>query len=220
VEDRDMHEYPADIFTEQEDLDVDTLANLGPLRPMAGLWEGAKGFDVNPFWPAPRRQDYVERIELQPIDRQSNGPQFFYGLRYHTHIVKPGETETYHDQVGYWLWEPVTGLITHTLTIPRGQVVLASGYAAPDAVRFEVSAARGSTVNGICSTPFLEEAFRTDSFRMEVTINPDGTWSYSEVTVLQVKGQAAPFQHTDRNTLTRVAPPAPNPLASEAAAAR
>jgi len=205
-----MHEYPADIFTES-DPDTNTLANLGPLKGMAGVWEGTKGFDVNPFFPAERRQVYVERIDLQPIDPQSNGPQFFYGLRYHTHIVKPGETETYHDQVGYWLWEPVTGLITHTLTIPRGQVVLAHGYATADARTFDVSAVRGSTVNGICSTPFLEEAFRTESFRIEVTINPDDTWSYFEDTVLVVKGQGE-FHHTDRNTLTRVGAPKPNPI--------
>jgi hypothetical protein len=162
-----MHDYSPDIFTENEDIDVDTLANLGPLRALAGVWEGTKGFDVNPFEPEPRRQVYVERIDLQPTDPQSNGPQFFYGLRYHTHIVKPGEVETYHDQVGYWLWEPATGMIVHTLTIPRGQIVLATGQAAADATRFEVTATRGSTVNGICSQPFLEQAFRTDSFRME-----------------------------------------------------
>jgi hypothetical protein len=212
-----MHDYSPDIFTENEDIDVDTLANLGPLRALAGVWEGTKGFDVNPFEPEPRRQVYVERIDLQPTDPQSNGPQFFYGLRYHTHIVKPGEVETYHDQVGYWLWEPATGMIVHTLTIPRGQIVLATGQAAADATRFEVTATRGSTVNGICSQPFLEQAFRTDSFRMEVTINPDGTWSYSEETVLVVKGQ--PFNHTDRNTLTRVAQPTPNHLALAEAAA-
>ena len=33
----------------------------------------------------------TERVELQPIDPQLNGPQLFYGLRYHIHIVKPGE---------------------------------------------------------------------------------------------------------------------------------
>jgi hypothetical protein len=212
-----MHDFPADIFNEQEDVDVDTLANLGPLRPLAGMWEGMKGQDVNPFIDAPRRQVYVERIDLQAIDPQSNGPQLFYGLRYHTHIVKPGEVETYHDQVGYWLWEPATGTITHTLTIPRAQIVLATGRAAPDATSFEVSAARGSTVNGICSTPFLEHAFRTDSFRMTVTVNPDGTWSYAEDTVLQVFGRTEPFHHTDANTLTRVGPATPNPLAREAA---
>ena len=213
-----MPDFPEDVFTENEDIDVDTLANLGPLRGMAGVWEGTKGFDVNPDAEAPRRQDYIERIELQPIDPQSNGPQVLYGLRYHAHIVKPGEVETYHDQVGYWLWEPATGMICHSLTIPRGQIVLALGQAEPGATRFEVSSERGSTENGICSTPFLEYAFRTDSFRIMVTINPDDdTWSYYEDTVLRVRGRDEPFHHTDRNTLTRIAQPTPNPLAREAA---
>src|SRR6202034_3090733 len=110
---------------------------------------------------------YTEHYELEPIDRQTNGPQFFYGLRYHTHIVKPGEVETYHDQVGFWLWEPKTGLIVHTLSIPRGQAVLAQGHAAADAKSFEVSAVRGSTEAGIVSTAFLEAAFRTDNFTMK-----------------------------------------------------
>ena len=211
-----MTDLPADIFAEQEDLDTDTLANLGPLRGLAGTWEGVKGMDVNPFYDGDRRQEYVERIELAPIDPQSNGPQFLYGLRYHTHIVKPGEVETYHDQVGYWLWEPTTGMILHSLTIPRGQIVLAMGQTTTDATSFEVKAERGSTVNGICSSPFLEAAFRTDSFRMVVTLNANDTWSYFEDTVLQVHGRAEPYHHTDRNTLVRVAPPVPNPLAAEA----
>ncbi len=211
-----MTDYPEDIFTEQDDLDVDTLANLGPLAPLAGVWEGTKGLDVNPYIDAPRRQTYIERIDMQPIDRQSNGPQVIYGLRYHTHITKPGEAETYHDQVGYWLWEPATGTIVHTLTIPRAQTVQAIGHAAADATSFEVTATRGSTVSGISSGPFLEHAFRTDSFTMTVTIHDDGTWSYFEDTVLQVHGRPEPFHHTDRNTLTRVTPPTPNPLALEA----
>ena len=204
---------PADIFTEQDDVDVDTLANLGPLAALAGVWEGAKGLDVNPYIDAPRRQAYVEHIDLQPIDPQSNGPQLLYGLRYHTRIVKPGETETYHDQVGYWLWEPATGAVMHSLTIPRGQAVLATGRAAADATTFTVVATRGSTTNGIVSAPFLDAAFRTESFTMTVTVNPDGGWSYVEDTVLAVRGRPEPFHHTDRNTLTRTAPPTPNPLA-------
>lgn len=211
-----MTNFPDDIFTEQNDIDVDTLANLGPLRAMAGVWEGTKGFDVNPDAQAPRRQEYIEHIELQPIDPQSNGPQLLYGLRYHTHIVKPGSVETYHDQVGYWLWEPASGLVMHSLTIPRGQVVLATGHAAPDATHFELTATRGSTENGICSTAFLEYAFRTDSFKIVVTINSDGTWSYFEDTVMQVRGKDEPFHHTDKNLLKRIAPPTPNPLALDA----
>jgi hypothetical protein len=211
-----MADFPTDIYTEPSDIDFDTLANLGPLRGMAGIWEGSKGLDVKPKSDGPRQQVYVERIELQPIDPQTNGPQLFYGLRYATHIVKPGQVKTYHDQVGYWLWEPATGTIVHTLAIPRAQVALAAGKSTADATMFEVSAKRGVTDYGICSTPFLETAFRTDSFRIKVTINPDGTWSYFEDTVLIIPGLAEPFHHTDRNTLTRLAAPTPNPMAPQA----
>ncbi len=89
--------------------------------------------------------------------------------------MKPGEVETYHEQVGFWLWEPATGLILLTLTIPRGQIALAKGFAARDATSFEVNAVRGSTEKGICSTSFLERACRTDSFHMQVSVNADGT---------------------------------------------
>lgn len=67
-------------------------------------------------------------------------------------------------------------------------------------------------------TAFLEHAFRTDSFSMKVTFHPDGAWSYFEDTLLQVRGRDEPFHHTDRNTLTKVAEPTPNPLALAAAA--
>ena len=42
-----MYRYPADIYTEPEP-DTDTLANLGPLTGMAGIWTSADGMDVNP----------------------------------------------------------------------------------------------------------------------------------------------------------------------------
>lgn len=205
---RDMAAIPADIYTEPDDVDPDTLKNLGPLRAMAGVWEGLKGADVHPSAEGSEEDAYVERIELQPIDPQMNGPQLLYGLRYHVHIVKPGEIETFHDQVGYWLWEPATKTVIHTLTIPRGQAVLAMGFAEPGAREFELIAGE----RGICSAPFLEAAFRTVEFRIKVTSGPGDAWSYDEDTVMQVRGRAELFHHRDRNTLTRVAPPSPNPL--------
>ena len=156
-------------------------------------------------------QAFVDRIELQPIDPQTNGPQLFYGLRYHQHIVKPGEVETFHDQVGYWLWEPATGMIIQTVANPRGQIAMAIGKAPRDAREFEVAAARGSTTNGICSNPFLEEAFRTDEFRIKVTVNADGSWAYEENATLMVRGQ--PFHHTDTDRFVKIGEPTPNPLA-------
>jgi hypothetical protein len=208
-----MNPFPEDIFTEPQDVDPDTLANLGPLRRLAGVWEGRKGIDLNPKAEGPERRQYVERIELQPIDPQANGPQLLYGLRYHIHINTPEEDITFHDQVGYWLWEPATGLIMQTLAIPRGQVALAGGRATPDGQGLTVSARRGDTEYGIASTAFLEHAFRTDSYRLDVTFNADGSWSYISDTMLSVRGQAEPFRHRDRNTLVKVGEPTPNPLA-------
>ncbi|HXW65346.1 MAG TPA: heme-binding beta-barrel domain-containing protein [Burkholderiaceae bacterium] len=208
-----MGQFPEDIFTEPSPIDVDTLRNLGPLRAMAGVWEGRRGLDVKPKAEGPKKQAYVEHIELQPIDPQTNGPQLFYGLRYHTHIVKPGQVKTYHDQVGYWLWEPATGVVVHTLTIPRAQIVMAAGQTSANAKEFELTANRDAESFGIRSTPFLEYAFKTIEFRIKVSIHEDGTWSYEEDTVLLIHGNSAPFHHTDRNTLTKIAEPTPNPLA-------
>jgi len=207
-----MTAFPEDIFTEQQ-TDPDTLANLGPLRRLAGVWEGRAGVDVNPKADGPERRDFTERIELQPIDAQSNGPQLFYGLRYHTRILATDEEATFHDQVGYWLWEPATGLVLQTLAIPRGQVAIASGHAGPEATELVLTARRGETEYGICSTAFLEYAFRTESYRIEVVFNPDGTWSYVLDTMLTVRGREEPFLHRDRNTLVKVADAKPNPLA-------
>jgi hypothetical protein len=204
-----------DIYTEPADLDVDTLANLGPLARLAGRWRGTRGIDVNPKPDGPETAAYIETINLEPIDPQTNGPQLLYGLRYHQHVVKPGEVATYHDQVGYWLWEPATGTLYQTLSIPRAQTVLAIGQAAADATRFELVATRGTTVNGIVSGPFLEAAFTTLEYRIVVTLGADDSWSYDQDTVLKIRGQAEPFHHRDRSTLTRIAPPRPNPLARQ-----
>lgn len=208
-----MSQFPEDIYTEPSNVDVDTLANLGPLRGMAGVWQGTRGLDVKPKAEGPKKQVFVEHMELQPIDPQTNGPQLLYGLRYHTHIVKPDQVKTYHDQVGYWLWEPATNTIIHTLTIPRAQIVMAVGKASADAKEFELVATHEDANFGIRSSPFLDHAFKTTEFRVKVTINPDGTWTYDEDTVLAIKGKTELFHHTDRNTLTRIAEPTPNPLA-------
>ncbi|PKP98215.1 MAG: FABP family protein [Alphaproteobacteria bacterium HGW-Alphaproteobacteria-13] len=206
-------ELPEDIFTEPEDVDPKTLDNLGPLRRLAGVWEGQRGVDVNPKADGPETRDYYERIDMQPIDPQANGPQLFYGLRYHVHINTREEEISFHDQVGYWLYEPATGLILQTLAIPRGQIALAAGHAQPDAKTLTVRAERGTSEYGICSTSFLERAFRTDSYQLDIEFHDDGSWSYVSDTMLMVKGQAEPFLHRDHNHLRKIAEPDLNPWA-------
>lgn len=207
-----MQDFPEDIYTEPEP-DVDTLANLGPLTGMAGIWTSADGLDINPKADGPERQPFIERIELQPIDAQTNGPQLFYGLRYHTHILKPDDVETLHDQVGYWLWEPATGTVIQTLAIPRGQSAMAVGQTTANAKSFQLEAVRGSVTNGIISNPFLEYAFQTVKYTISVSIHDDGTWSYEQDTILLIPGQTEPFHHTDRNRLRKIGEPTPNPTA-------
>ena len=211
------HRYPQDIYSEPVP-DVNTLANLGPLAPLAGIWQGKRGMDVNPKADGAKKDAYIEHIELQPIDAQTNGPQLFYGLRYHTHIVQQHSVETFHDQVGYWLWEPATGNILFTLSIPLGQTVMASGHAVADAKTFSVRSQRGSLTNGIISNPFLEEHFTTESYTIIVKIHDDGSWSYEQDTVLRVRDYAEPFHHTDRNCLQKIGEATPNPTALAAAA--
>ena len=207
-----MTDMPSDIYTEPN-ADPDTLRNLGPLAPMAGSWLGENGLDVHPTVDGPVQSVYIERYELAPIDPQTNGPQLFYGLRYHTRITQPGDVAMFHEQVGFWLWEPASGTVVLTLAIPRGQVAMATGQTSKESRQFTLKARRGSETNGIVTNPFLEYAFQTTEFEMTVTIHDDGTWSYDQTTTLNVHGQAKPFLHTDRNTLKRTGRPQPNPLA-------
>jgi hypothetical protein len=208
-----------DIYTEPEGFDLDTLRNLGPLAALAGVWEG-QGVDTHPVAEGTKDEPYRERMVFDPIDPQTNGPQLLYGLRYHVHVNKLDEPLTFHDQIGYWLWEPATGTILQSLAIPRGQVALATGTAAASARRFTVRATFGSAVAGIVSAPFLHENFRTLEYSITVTANEDGTIAYEQDTVLQVAGRPEPFHHVDKNVLRRIALPQPNPALLAAADAK
>lgn len=207
----DPTSYPDDIFTEPEP-DDDTLAHLGPLRGLAGSWHGSRGSDTHPHEDGTESDDYDEWYVAHPIDAQTNGPQLFYGLRYHTRIVKKGGRETFHDQVGYWLWEPDTNLVILTLAIPRGQTAMCSGITSPDSREFTVTAHHGDPTFGILTNPFLDDAFRTTEFSMTVRITNENEWSYDQVTSLEVRGRPGVFAHRDTNVLMRTEGPRPNPL--------
>ena len=200
--------FPTDIYTEPEP-SADTLANLGPLRALAGTWEGS-GLDVHPVVTGAETDPYLERLVFEPIDAQTNGPQLLYGLRYHHSVIRVSTDETFHDQIGYLLWEPLTGTVTMTLAIPRGQVAMATGHAAADDRSFTVRAAAGSTSNGILSNPFLDHAFHTSAWEATFRATETGRLSYEQHTTLHPLGSIEPFDHVDTGTLERVAEPKPN----------
>lgn len=202
-----------DIFTEPS-VDPDTLANLGPLAPLAGRWHGVHGVDVHPVADGSKQEQYDEYFDLEPIDGQTNGPQLFYGLRYHQHVTRPGRTGTFHDQVGYLLWEPETCGITMTLAIPRGQVAMAVGRVdSAHAREFTLRAEVGDPHAGIVTNRFLDYAFHTRSWEITFRIGDADTWSYEQSTILSVLGRQPDFDHIDHCALSRVSEPAKNPKA-------
>lgn len=111
--------------------------------------------------------------------------------------------KVFHDQVGYWLWEPESGQVIQTLTIPRGVTLLAGGSAIAEKnhITFSVGAEDGDPDWGIVQSPFMQAKARTLAFRHELTVT-ENRMSYDETTVLDIYGKRR-YEHTDRNTLYR-----------------
>ncbi len=189
-------------------LPVMTNANppdLGPLAALVGTWEGEKGMDVAPS--AARdtaRSPYRERMSFVPTGRVDNHEQMLFGLRYQTTAWRIGADEPFHEELGYWLWDAARGQVMRAFLVPRGVAVLAGGTAAADARSFRLEAKLGEPTYGICSNPFLHEAFRTVRYELFVELLGRDSFRYTEDTVLQMPGRADPFHHTDGNTLRRV----------------
>ena len=206
-----MAAYSADIYTEADGSD-DTWAHLGPLQALAGSWRGERGRDVSPKAQGPEITEYLEEWVFEPIDRQVNGPQLIYGLRYHQHVNRSDEALTFHDQVGYVLWEPAAERVYMTLAIPRGQVAMAMGHVEPEARTFTLRAEVGSPASGILTNPWLYEHFHTSAWEISFTALSANSLSYAQTTTLVIDGSAEPFAHRDSAVLTRIAEAQPNPL--------
>ncbi len=185
----------------------ETLKNLGPLRTLVGTWEGEKGEDVAPAdeRPGTAVSKFRERMTFEPIRPVDNHEQWLYGLRYSTVAHRLGEENPFHEEVGYWLWDPAEKQVLRCFSIPRGMTVTAGGTVEPEAKSFLITADVGSAIYGISSNRFLDREFKTIRFEMKVNILGADTFSYEEDTQLQVKGQPVLFHHTDKNTLSRVA---------------
>lgn len=83
-------------------------------------------------------------------------------------------SSTFHDQIGYGLWESATGTVIQSLTIPRRLTAMAFGKAAADTRVFELRADYGSPHFGICSSPYLDDAFKTLGYRGGLPSMPTG----------------------------------------------
>jgi hypothetical protein len=194
-----------DIFARPDVPSPDLFANLGPLRSLAGTWEGSEGLDTAPDAHGPVETRFRERLVLEPCEPIVNGPQVLYALRYATTAWPLGQQEPFHEEVGYWLFEPAAQQLMRCFTVPRGVTLIAGGSAQPDVRSFELTAEAGASTFGILQSPFLESAFRTLRYTLQVDIEGEDTFRYTEDTVMRLHGQDEDFHHTDRNRLQRVA---------------
>jgi hypothetical protein len=182
---------------------------LGPLGALQGIWEGDRGNDLAPSDKptnnrGPVTSPFRERMTFEPTGRVDNHEQQLFGLRYSTRAWRIGAPDGFHEEVGYWLYEPATGLILRSFMPPRGLTVLAGGTAPATARRFSLEAKAGDEVFGICSSPFLTAEFKTVRYTLDVEVLDDDSFRYESHTFLRMKGRAEPFDHVDANTLRRV----------------
>ena len=110
----------------------------------------------------------------------------------------------FHDELGYWMWDPESGTIMHSLVIPRGVCVLAGGIYRgeknDDGMSIiEVEATVEDSDWNITQSPFMSSRAKTTAFSHKVEIS-GGKMNYKETIFLDIYGK--PFEHTDQNELT------------------
>ncbi len=184
---------------------IPTLDLLGPLSPLAGIWEGKKGDDTAPSDDRGTEKNlFQERMTFEPISPVQNHEQLLYGLRYMTVATRIGERDPFHEEIGYWLWDPKEKQVMKCFMVPRGVNVIAGGSVEPTSKQFELVAELGSATYGICSNRFLDREFKTVAYRFKVSLLDSNSFSYEGDTQIQLKGRKEIFHHIDKNTLTRV----------------
>lgn len=180
-------------MSEKTDLD------LGPLAGLVGTWRGDKGVDVSAEPEGQDEDPYFETMTFEIVGDVTNaGEQTLSVLRYHQVVSRKSDGEQFHDEVGYWMWDPATKTVSQSLVIPRGVAILAGGsYESGNTI--EVAASLDDPHWSIVQSPFMAENAKTTAFRHKILLEGDQL-TYSETTVLDIYGRS--FDHTDDNVLT------------------
>ena len=181
-----------------------SFEEFGPLKHLIGEWYGEQGMDVAPEPAGDEISDYFETIVYQPVGDVDNADeQELWAVHYHQIVTRKSDNKVYHNQTGYWIWEPARELVMHSFTIPRAVGVRAGGTCKTDGDTsiLEVSARLDDPEWGIVQSPFMAEKASSQEFTQTLRIGPDAL-SYKQTTVVNIYGRT--FDHTDGNALTRV----------------
>lgn len=175
--------------------------DYGPLAGLIGTWEGERGTDLAPAPDGDVETPYFETIKFEAIGGPTNaGEQDLAVLRYHQVVSRKEDGEVFHDEVGYWMWDAAASTVMHSLAIPRGVTVVATGrWTSGDGdVVLSVDTDGGS--GEIAQSAFMREKARTKRFHHTIVLSGD-TLSYEETTVLEIYGRT--MDHTDASVLSR-----------------
>lgn len=179
--------------------------DYGPLAQLLGKWIGERGLDIAPDANAePDKNAFIDELTFTIAGPAENAEeQQLVAVKYHHVVRKKTDGHIFHDQIGHWYFEPSTGMIMHSLTIPRGVCLLAGGAIEQneDETIFEVKANAGSDTFGIVQSPFMFENAKTKAFQMRLSVK----WNelrYKEITSLFIYGKD--FEHVDESVLKRV----------------
>lgn len=178
--------------------------DYGPLACLVGIWKGDSGMDVAPEPDADEHNPYYETITFEAAGDVTNAEeQTLSVVRYHQVVSRKSNDKVFHDQIGYWLWDPATDTVVQTLTIPRAVTLLAGGSASRDGDEtvLEVAASAGDSDWTIAQAPFLQSKASTTGYKHRMSVAGDSL-RYSQTTVLEIYGKHA-YQHTDENSLSR-----------------
>lgn len=180
--------------------------DYGPLAALIGTWEGDKGMDIAPEPDGREESPYFETITFEAGGDLTNAnEQKLVIVIYHQIVSRKSDQKVFHHQMGYWNWDPATGVVMQSVTIPRAVTLIAGGnyplqaeYSG--AIKLSVKAAENSDW-GIAQSPYMAAKARTLFFNHDLTVDGDNL-SYFETTRLDIYGKT--FDHTDGNHLKRV----------------
>lgn len=181
------------------------IIDYGPLTELIGVWKGDKGMDIAPEPDGTEENPYYETITFTEGGTLSNAESQVLSVVYYRQIVKrKSNDEVFHDQTGYWLWDPREKVVMHTLTIPRAVSLVAGGNHngekdADGNIVMEVVAGIENKDWGIVQSPFMQKNAKTTDFTIKVIVG-NGKMTYAETTMLDIYGRV--FEHTDTNVLT------------------
>ena len=185
-----------------EELNID----YGPLTELIGVWKGDKGMDIAPEPDGTEENPYYETITITEGGTVDNAEsQTLSILFYHQIVKRKSNDEVFHDQIGYWLWDPRDKVIMHTLSIPRGVCLIAGGSHngkndADGNIVIELVAGIENKDWSIVQSPFMQQNAKTTDFQIKVIVG-NGKMTYAETTMLDIYGRV--FEHTDANELIR-----------------